>query len=74
MTPNAIPISGLTSEDIANLSDEVLRALMQVTATRARQVIGSIPRRYIAGAPSSIISPGLPQFNIAGAASAAAFR
>ncbi len=74
MSPNAIPISGLTSEDIAGLSDEVLRALMNTNATRARQIINSIPRRYIDGAPYRIINPGLPQFDTQGAASAAAFR
>ncbi len=73
-SPNAIPIGGLTSEDIAGLSDEVLRALMNITATRAQQIIQSIPRRYVAGAPYRIINPGLPQFDTQGAAFAAVFR
>ncbi len=73
-SPNAIPIGGLTAEDIAGLSNEVLRALMNVDAIRAQQIINSIPRRFVAGAPYRIINPGLPQFDINGTAFAAAFR
>ncbi len=62
-TPNAIPISaGLSAEDVGNLSDEVLRALMSIDSIRARAVINSTPKRYVPGAPSAIINPGPPQF------------
>ncbi len=73
-SPNAIPISGLTAEDIAGLSSEVLRALMNVDSIRARQIIHSIPRRFVDGAPYRIINPGRPQFDVQGASYAAAFR
>lgn len=74
--PSAVPIGGgITAGDLVNASDEVLLALLRTDPTRARQIIGMVPARYVAGAPSRILTPGLPQFiNMHAAALAGAFR